>query len=410
MKLFHKKKKDKDESLVLNDYREQFSWSVFWDEQVVGRIKKIKQFLKDHGILFFLLSPFQYKNRLITKLVLIVFGILVGIVPRSISMVNSIKARNAASEIAQAQDSATASIQVHALKSSQYHNQHVLVFEINGDTKNNVSSRTSDYKVTLSVNRGVDDPQHVSYKYKILPVSSSMRLLVVYVDNRKQTDDTGVYNLNIHQTNEAKMDTPIEIVLSKTQKHSKLFGKHGIDLAALSESIVNDSDDSSDKHAIKDAKKDLQKQLRIYRVNEERLNQMGMKIKPTYSDVKKIVDKHLILTYINDNSTVYATVGKTLPTVDDMPDTSASITFRGKTYSTTDTNNADSNDSNNDQTNAARDTELPQVSSYLDSIYGSVSTLNSARQAKFNALSNVEDVLTQYIHPSNMGKRYWVKK
>ena len=53
MKLFHKKK-DKDESLVLDDFKEGFSWGVFWDEQVVGRIKKIHDFLKDHGILFFL--------------------------------------------------------------------------------------------------------------------------------------------------------------------------------------------------------------------------------------------------------------------------------------------------------------------------------------------------------------------
>lgn len=412
MKLFHKKK-DKDESLVLDDFKEGFSWSVFWDEQVIGRIKKIHDFLKDHGILFFLLSPFQYKNRLITKLVLIFAGIMIGIVPRSISMVNSIKARNAASELAEAQSTSAGKITVSAMKSSQYKRQHVLIFKIDGDTKDGVPSTTSDYDVTLTSNRGVDDPQNVSYKYKILPIDNSSRMLVVYVDNRKQHDDTGIYNLDVHIAGSAKMDTPIEVVLSDSQKTSPLFDGKTIKLAALSEQVVNQSSDASAKTAIKAAQRDLNHKLHVYKLNEQRLKQMGMTIKPTYSQVKALVNKYSVLTYINDKSSVDSVVGKTAPDDVMLPDMSSSITYKGKTYSTNDDNTTDNSDNNDDDSvnvNNARDTELPQVSQYLSDVLSAISALNTARQNKFAALSNVEEILTENINPNHMGKRYWVRK
>ena len=413
MKLFHKKK-DKDESLVLDDFKEEFSWSVFWDEQVVGRIKKIHDFLKDHGILFFLLSPFQYKNRLITKLVLIFLGIMIGIVPRSISMVNAVKARNAASELAEAQATSVGKITVSAMKSSQYKRQHVLIFKIDGDTKDGVPSTTSDYSVTLTSNRGVDDPQNVSYKYKVLPIDNSSRMLVVYVDNQKQHDNTGIYNLDVHIKGSSKMDTPIEVVLSDSQKTNQLFNSKAIKLAALSEQVVNQSNDASAKNAIAAAKKDLNHKLNVYKLNEQRLKQMGMAIKPTYSQVKALVDKYSVLTYIGDKSSVDSVDGKTAPDNVMLPDMSSSIAYKGKTYSTnddnttTDNSNSD-NDDDNVNVNNARDTELPQVSQYLSDVLSAISALNTARQNKFAALSNVEEILTENINPNHMGKRYWVK-
>lgn len=112
MALFKKHKEDKDESMVLADYKEEFSWRVFWDEQIVGRYKKVRKFLKDHGVLFFLLSPFQYKNRLIVKIVLVFAGVMIGIVPRGSQMLNATKARNAASEISETKTSGAGPITV----------------------------------------------------------------------------------------------------------------------------------------------------------------------------------------------------------------------------------------------------------------------------------------------------------
>ena len=95
MGLFKKSDKDKETDLsIIDDYKEPFTWRNFWDEQVVGRAKKVKDFLQENGVLFFLLSPFQYKNRLILKLVLIFLGVVIGIVPRTVTMIDAAKDRN----------------------------------------------------------------------------------------------------------------------------------------------------------------------------------------------------------------------------------------------------------------------------------------------------------------------------
>lgn len=402
--MFNRKKKKKDESLVLNDYHEEFSWRVFWDEQVVGRIKKIRQFLKDHGILFFLLSPFQYKNRLITKLCLIVFGILLGIVPRSIQMVNAIKERNADTELSQVKDTTTGAITVHALGASQYKKQHVMVFEIQGDTKDGVPSTTGGFSVTLTTNRGVDDMKHVAYRYKILPISTSNRLLVLYVDNRKQQDDTGIFNLDVHVKGTQKMDTPLEVVLSNTQKTNSLFGKHGISLVSLSDPLTNDASSGADKTAIKKAKKDLDDKLSVYKVNQERLAQLHMQITPDYDQVKKYVKQNLILPKVSDKSTV------DVVTSDDVeqplvPDMTVSIKYKGKTYSSTDSQNSQNDESSDDaSTNPARDTELGNLTSYFSDIQSAISALNQARLTKYTALANVQAILTQHVKISTMTK------
>lgn len=350
MNLFHRKKEDeKDEGMVLNDYHEAFSWHVFWDEKVIGTWKKFYKLLKDHGILFFFLSPFQYKKRLIAKIALIFFGVLLGIVPRSIHMINQIKARNAASELAQSQEQSAGNITVRAMKSSQYKRQHLLVFEIDGATKDGVPSVTSGFNVTLSKNRGVDDPQNVSYKYKVLPVSDAMRLLVVYVDNRKQTDNTGIYNLAVSVKHQDKMETPIEVVLSDTQRTNKLFGKHGIDLTCLSEGLVSDANggDGKKSNEIKKATDKLKDALNVYKLNEQRLKQMGMKIYPTYDDVKHMVKKYSMLTYIDDSSSVDAVVHKELPETVNIPTIVSTIEYKGKKYNT---NNLNSDSHANDDT------------------------------------------------------------
>ena len=89
-----KKQKIEDEELdfsVIDDYKEPFTWANFWDEQILGRYQAMRKFLDERGILFFLTSPFQYRNRLITKLVIIVLGVLLGVVPRMQSLITQTK-------------------------------------------------------------------------------------------------------------------------------------------------------------------------------------------------------------------------------------------------------------------------------------------------------------------------------
>ena len=65
MALFGKKKKEDTGLDVLTEIKEPFSFANFFEEQVVERYKKLRKFLEEKGILFFLLSPFQQRNRLI---------------------------------------------------------------------------------------------------------------------------------------------------------------------------------------------------------------------------------------------------------------------------------------------------------------------------------------------------------
>ena len=95
----NKKQEQKDLSIVY-EVKEPFSWDRFWDEKILATYKKFRQYLKERGILNFLISPFQYRNRLIGKLVIVALAILLGVVPRTINLINETKARNAASEIA----------------------------------------------------------------------------------------------------------------------------------------------------------------------------------------------------------------------------------------------------------------------------------------------------------------------
>ena len=210
-----KRNKDKEEDLsIIDDYKEPFSWRNFWDDQVIGRYRKIHDFLKEHGILYFFMSPFQYKSRLILKLVLILMGVMIGVVPRTATLIHQAKTRNAASEIANSKTTTVDDITVQALMSGQYKKQHVLAFNIIGDTAKGVPSTTSGFDVNLSVNRGVSDGKHVYYRYKVLPIDANDRLLIVYVNNVKQNDLTGIYNLNVHMKHHKPMPTPIEVVLS----------------------------------------------------------------------------------------------------------------------------------------------------------------------------------------------------
>ena len=211
MGLFGKKKEDDAGLDVISEIKEPFSFANFFEEHVVERYKKIKTFLEEKGILFFLLSPFQQRNRLIVELIVIVFGVLVGVVPRSMNLIQEAKERNAASEMAALIEKNTQftveSILVRPLASSHYEKQHLLAFYIDSANGSSVPSKADRYQVELSPARGVTDAENVRYSYEVLPVSENGRLLLVYTDHRKQNDMTGIYNLTIQA---AADDIPVE--------------------------------------------------------------------------------------------------------------------------------------------------------------------------------------------------------
>ena len=408
MALFEKKDKDKQDLSIVDDYKEPFSWRNFWDEQVIGRYRKIRDFLKEHGVLYFFMSPFQYKSRLILKLVLIFAGVMIGIVPRTVTMINQAKHRNASSEIANAKTTTVDNITGQALMSGQYKKQHVLAFNIIGNTSDGVPSTTSGFDVDLSVNRGVSDAKHVYYRYKVLPVDSSDRLLIVYVNNVKQQDETGIYNLNVHMKHRKPMPTPIEIVLSNQQKTTALYKGGKINLSALSDSLTDVN--NSGATTIAQAKKQLNEKLRIYSLNEERLKESQMTLGMTTEKLKAFIKQYSILPTITDTSTT-AQIKDLDPNAPQVPPIVSTITSQGKTYSDADTG-TDTDGTNNGDVDAqassaadtvpARDTELPQLTDMIQEIESALGAVNTARVTKYTALKNLENVLNRRLSVDEM--------
>lgn len=413
MALFKKEKNETEDLSIIDDYKEPFTWRNFWDEHIVGRIKAIKEFLQKNGVLFFLLSPFQYKNRLILKLVLIFLGVMIGVVPRTINLVDSAKARNEASEIANVRPMVSSgSIRIDALMSSQSNNKHLLAFNILGDTADGVPSTTDDYKVTLSPARGVSDPTHVSYRYMVLPVSTTNRLLLVYVDNSKQKDTTGVFNLDIHMKSEKAMKTPMEIVLSRTQKTTSLYKNGDIHLPSVSTSLTELTGGSK---AIKSAEKDLDNAIDIYRINESRLNESDKEIGFTTKKLKEYVDQQLIMKSLTDKSTTRDIEGLS-PQLPALSVVTSTITYQGKTYSDATTQNASdstaSSDSNDgvEVQNQVVTSELPNLTKLVQDVQRAIGEVNSARTTKYNALLNISDALNRKISIDDMTKPIEVKE
>lgn len=303
-----RKKEEEDAGLdVLEELKEPFSFANFFEEQVMERFRKAKKFLEEKGILFFLLSPFQQRNRLILELVLVLAGILIGIVPRGVHLINAAKERNAASELAALlEDDAqftVGRITIRPLMSSQYEEEHLLAFLISGSGSGVVPSTANRYSVDLSPARGVTDGEHVTYSYQVLPISGDQRLFLLHTDHTKQNDTTGIYNLTIHATADdlsADELTPIEIVLSNTQETTDLFGPDGVDLAALTDPILNNPDTP-----IADAKEALAASLDDYQMELERIENLPLDLtpQPDMETLQAWAEDHILYPDLTDTST-----------------------------------------------------------------------------------------------------------
>lgn len=409
-------KKDEEMDLsIVSDMKEPFTWANFWDEQIVGRIKAIRTFLDEKGILFFLTSPFQYRNRLILKLVVIVLGILLGVVPKTISLLNQTKARNAANEMTSIMKNMfTANkITVTPLASGQYHKTHVLVFKIAGSIDDGVPSTTSGYTVSLASSRGVTDAEHISYKYKIIPVSNDTRLLVMYIDNTKQDDETGVFNVDVHIKGTDKMDTPMEVVLSNTQKTTNVFADGEIHLSALSTALS--SNGNSENHPIKDAEDKLKDALSVYSEYEKGLNDQNYEIKPTAKDLRKFVEDGtveytdskgaakkspvLVMTNINDNSTTKDIIDLNgeVPTLPQLKSTFIIKDDSGAKREFTDENATDNLEPNSPESKA-----LPALTKRVQNVLSAATNLNLMRQTKYQALKDLSRTLNKTLDIDSM--------
>lgn len=400
------KKKENDDISIIDDVKEPFSWSVFWDEKIVGKWKVFRKFLDEKGILFFLMSPFQYRNRLITKLVIIFFGVMLGVVPRSINLINATKERNAANEMSTIMNKTftTGSITVKPLASGHYEKTHVLVFNIAGHTKDGVPSTTGGFKVDLMTLRGVVDEKNVRYRYKVIPVDIENRLMIVYVDHTKQNDKTGIFGLDIHVEGESPMTTPMEVVISDSQDETDIFKGGVINLSSLSNKIGI----ASEGTPIKDAEAELADAVEVYRINEERLKESAVMTSVTTRQVEEYIEANTIFSTLKDNTTTKQAVELPFENIT-LPELPVAITIGGTAYDEETLKGSGTGVEENPQEAKVTDPNLELarkeyqiIREQLNTIVNKVSALNSTRTTKYNTLIGMSNVLNVDVDIDSM--------
>lgn len=394
-----KKNDDRNQDLdILEDIKEPFSIQNFFEDHVVSKFKEFKQLLDDHGIIFFLVSPFQYRNRLLIKVALIVLGITIGVVPRTVSLVNQTKARNALSELANVNPSYTSgALRIEPLESSQYDKQHLMVFKILGNTADGIPSTNDKYKIELKASRGAVDVGNIEYAYDIIPISNSERLLVVHVDNRNQNDETGIYNLFVEVAQEELSNDkrrPIEIILSNSQETTSLFNEEGVDLALLSAKMLKRTD-----RPIEKAQADLEQALSGYALLYDRLRSIGLTPVVSYDDMTAHAQKMTQLPDISDDSSVRDIPRDAAIHTDDDGGGRplnvaivAQVQYGDETYS--------SNQSKDIPSDMVR-SELSDLQVQTNMVTESIKRLNTAQRNHFNELVALGTTLNQGVDPQS---------
>ena len=390
LKFWEKKDDEIEDVSVIDEFKEPFSMQTFWDDHIIGRWLIIRQFLKEKGILFFLMSPFQYRNRLIVKLVLIVFGVIVGIVPRTMSMIDDARERNEGSQFANAQSALVSGVmRVEPLMASHYENTHMMAFDLVGDTNDGVPSTTDGFTVELSPSRGVSDPENVEYSYRVLPVSRTNRLLLVYVDTNEQSSQTGIYDLDVYVAHEDPMPIPFEIILSERQDTTPIYGEDGLDLSALSSYMTGRDEDDT---RITEAEDALDNALRVYQNNEERLHAMNMEMGFTTEDALAYVGRHLILNNIEDTSTTHTIEGMDVPVEPELGEIVPTVIYQERTF------RSDEELSDTERREFRNVlSEVPEVEKLVEDIQSAIQDVNRARVQKFDELDRVANTLNQAI-------------
>lgn len=410
------KRKQEDDGLdVITELKEPFSFAAFYEDHIIGRARKIKAFLEEKGILFFFLSPFQQRNRLILQLAIILFGVLAGVIPRGMHLLDETKARNAASEMAALLESgesfSVGGIRIQPLASSQYGRRHLLAFLITG-ANGTAPSTPERYKVELAEARGVMDMEHVSCSYGIVPISEEQRLLLVCADNRRQDDNTGIYNLYVELASdglEKEERVPIEIVLSDTQETTELFGEGGIKLSTLTEGVLNSS-----STPIADAEGKLSEALLAYELETERIANLpiDMAAVPTVSELKEYVEDNRAYHALSDASTTEDIASLAEIQNGDMATLAyeAAIEMGGKLYDeayfnartqeTTDKKGKQKTGPLSEEEEAAAK-ELSSLQAKTDEVLHAAMALNAAASSKYKTLKNYKLTLNQEVDLSS---------
>lgn len=401
MENVRRNKQTTDDVVKISDARSAFSWSIFWDEVVLERIKQIQEYLKRRGFYAFMTADSQYRNRLILKLFVLFLGFMIGVVPRINDMKAKVMVQTSQSEIKQIQNKVYtyAPITIKPMASSHYNGKHVIVFDVQGSTEDGVSSSVDDYVVKLSAFSGVKDSERVTYKHTVVPISANERLVVLYIDTSKQTVVSGHYNVFINQPDvvdnkDAQDNFNIMISLSNAQETNELYNASGLSLEALSGKLLESA--SVDDAGIDKAQKELDKALNVYSNTIKRLEVQGGKVEPSVDSVKEYVRSHSYFSYLTDRSGV-ADIRDEDDDASDMDfsngpsssDAVVALEMNGKRYVSGETDEKSANDPYYD--------ELNNLQTAYSSVLSNLTALNSVRQQRYQQLSKLAYVLRSNV-------------
>ena len=295
-----KPRKSRKDISIVQDVKEPFSWSRFWDEKIVANWQAFKGYLDKKGILYLMMSPFRYPTRLRLRLWLIAICVMIGVVPRMVTLIQNAKEQYRSNEFVLISDKTFSSAQftVTPLLSSHKDNVHVMAFNIYGSADSGVSSSTSDYDVRMTANREVSKPDEITYRYQIIPFDANQRILVVELDLSKTTNTGGIYDLWVNRVDDLAMKKPLQITISKQQEEGPLYDGE-VHLSALS-SLMSGYGTKTD---IQKAAEALKSQLQTYKLEYDRLSAMGTKVEITPEQMEEFAKKSLVFDGLLDNST-----------------------------------------------------------------------------------------------------------
>lgn len=376
---------------ILTDVKEPFSVQNFFEIHVVERARRIKNTLQERGILFFLFSPFQARNRLIAQLFILFIGVMFGVVPRASSLVNALQNQAYVSEIAGLSSKTVGSITITPAAASNYQKLHMLAFVVEGK---NLPSDASKYEVHLARSYGASDWSDVTYSWMIYPVTDTRRILLVAVDQSKQASGYGAFNLYIQLSGEEVADyakTPFEITLSTAQETTDLYNKTGVHLSALTKAICG-SGEIAEKQA------EFEEALAKYQVAVEQAEAMPVDIHvaPTRDDLETFCLANRIYRTLDDDSTTEDITD--MEQVDDLPqiDYDVVITSEGIEYDREFVDGLKESGDYSDADAIVFDA-FESVDEAKKDVVGAMESVNSAAMSWYSTLTSYKLILNQTI-------------
>lgn len=381
-----KKPKKRDISIV-TDVKEPFSWHRFWDEKIVANWIAFKGYLDKKGVLYLLMSPFRYRARLIARLWLIVFCVLVGVVPRSMSLIQEAKQQYRSNEFVLLENKVFTSgrFTVSPLMSSHFENKHIMTFNISGSSRSGVASTTDRYDVRITPGAGVSKPEEMKYRYQIVPFDSEQRILVVEFDLSGTTNTGGAFNLWINDATNIAMQGAMPLTISSQQVATPLYDGKGVKLANLSSLLST----KSSQTGITRAGEDLAEALETYQIEFDRLKAMGTDVSITPEQLKSFVEQSVIYKDVIDESTTDIVTDAPIATAPVVVPPQASITINGKTFT-----EADYRKSGADSLDERYQNDMIAVIESIASVTSRIQSLNLAKSTKYSELYNLSRILS----------------